>query len=140
MVLAGSMTEFDVLGIPAPQGSKTVFNGRAVDSNAEALHEWRARCTGMARQFVRGGRPVYEQQPLLLEVTFRLARPASAPKHREYPQVKPDLDKLIRAVCDALTVSRLIQDDALICRIVTEKLYARPPARPGATIRIGVWA
>jgi Holliday junction resolvase RusA-like endonuclease len=56
---------------------------------------------------------------------------------RGLPSVAPDLwlDKLIRAVGDALTDSEIVTDDSRIVRISARKLYAEG-IEPGATISV----
>ena len=43
-----------------------------------------------------------------------------------YCSTKPDLDKLLRAVCDALWQSGVLSSDALITKITSEKRYGDP--------------
>jgi Holliday junction resolvase RusA-like endonuclease len=81
-----------------------------------------------------------------VDITFRLIRPKghygakglrpSAPKR---PAVKPDLDKLARAVLDGITAGGAIHDDAQVCHLTVEKVYADDHLVPGATIRVGSW-
>jgi len=66
--------------------------------------------------------------PLELTVTFSLLRPKSvSAKKRLWPDVRPDLDKLARAVKDALTGSGALRDDAQIVALVAEKRYGDEP-------------
>ncbi len=44
--------------------------------------------------------------------------------NRLRPNVKPDLDKLIRSTCDGLKTGGLFTDDALIVEIRASKYYA----------------
>lgn len=65
--------------------------------------------------------------PLKLTVEFRLRMPASRPARvrrvgRAWHTVTPDLDKLVRSTCDALTTGGLIADDARICQLAAEKI------------------
>lgn len=60
--------------------------------------------------------------PVFLDVEFRYPMPASrkaSQRRQEWipKAVQPDLDKLIRAVCDSLTQGGLILDDAQISEI-----------------------
>lgn len=132
--------EFEVLGIPAQQGSKRhVGNGIMVEA-AKNLPAWRDSVAGAARDVAdRIGDLTPLDGPLDLDVTFRFPMPASrkaavraaghAPK-----TTAPDLDKLIRAVGDALTASGLIRDDARISSITAEKVEV--VGWTGAIIRI----
>jgi Holliday junction resolvase RusA-like endonuclease len=56
-------------------------------------------------------------------LTFVFARPRSVAKTRIYPVVKPDLDKLARSTCDAMT-GIIWEDDAQVVGFDTlEKIY-----------------
>jgi len=132
--------EFEVIGLPAAQGSKRhVGNGVMVESSKKVA-PWRDSVAGAARDIAeRIGDSAPFDGPLDLDVTFRFPMPASrkaavrsaghAPK-----TTAPDLDKLIRAVGDALTTSGLIRDDARISTITAEKVEV--VGWTGAIIRI----
>lgn len=72
--------------------------------------------------------------PLQLEVTFVLPRPKTAPKRRTQPEVKPDLDKLLRALGDALTLTGAWIDDGQVTRIAASKIYPNAEHPLPATI------
>jgi Holliday junction resolvase RusA-like endonuclease len=76
-------------------------------------------------------------EPVKLKVTFYIERPKQ-PKYKIYPGGKPDLDHYIRAVGDALTIGGLLADDALIVKILAEKVWCGPETKPepGATIEL----
>jgi Holliday junction resolvase RusA-like endonuclease len=59
--------------------------------------------------------------PVRLWLTFQFVRPKSA-KNRPLMVVKPDLDKLVRGVCDALT-GVIYHDDAQVVEIIASKRY-----------------
>lgn len=118
-----------VPGVPVPQGSVRAFlaGGRAVVAqggsqwNRARLAEFRA---DLAEQFTRKqGKRINGAVTLTVHALF--ARPKShygtgRNAHRLKPSAprahtkKPDLDKLIRAVGDALTNAGVIEDDARI--------------------------
>ena len=63
------------------------------------------------------------------------------PKTTKYPDAPighglGDLDKLIRCVGDALTLSGVYRDDALVTRVVAEKHYAARPDGQGVSIEL----
>lgn len=60
--------------------------------------------------------------PMLCDLAFYLTRPKSA-KKRACPHVKPDVDKLARAVLDALT-GILWHDDGQVCTLHARKAYS----------------
>lgn len=64
--------------------------------------------------------------PLSLEATFYLVRPKSKPKKRLYPDTKPDLDNLEKAVCDALEGLIYVNDSRIVDKVV-RKRYGDPP-------------
>ena len=114
-----------VRGIPAPQGSKTP--GVRSDSTPflrEAnpnLKDWRT-AVGFVLQSEWRGAPM--DGPLSVELNFGLLRPKSvSEKRRPHPTVKPDLDKLGKAVLDALT-GIVIGDDALVVEQHSTKEYS----------------
>jgi crossover junction endodeoxyribonuclease RusA len=73
--------------------------------------------------------------PIQLDVLFRLPRPKSAPKRRWAPAGRPDLDKCVRAVCDALTDAGVWRDDSRVVDLNARKRYAIV-SPPGADITI----
>jgi len=128
-------------GRPAPQGSKNAFviGKRAVMVEASKhLPAWRNDIILAVKQMMNDTQDVTKfVDPVKLKVTFYLERPKQ-PKHKVYPGGKPDLDHYIRAVGDALTIGGLIADDALIVKILAEKVWCSPKTKPepGATIEL----
>jgi len=126
---------FDVLGRPAPQGSKkSIGNNRFVESS-KYLPAWRNAVRQAAELAVTDEGWVRAEGPVELEVMFYLDRPSSVSKtKRGYPIVPPDVDKLIRGVGDALT-GVVYDDDSQIIRVLAWKTYA-DNREPGAFIRV----
>lgn len=134
------MVTLNVPGIPIPQGSKNIFNGRLVEVNARKLRIWRS-AIGVAATNHHQGEPL--DMPLHMTIEFRFPRPKhhfgmgknSLTLKEKAPTLytnKPDLDKLVRAVGDALTQANIIRDDSRITRITARKIYGAP----GATITL----
>ena len=116
--------EFQVYGVPVPQGSKTPVKnkqGRIVGSreaNDKTLRPWRQELADAARRMASIAGCL--DGPIRLRVTFRFPMPASAPKRARdrgwrMKWVMPDQDKLVRAIGDGLKAGGLIKDDARIC-------------------------
>jgi Holliday junction resolvase RusA-like endonuclease len=131
-----------VPGTPAPQGSKRFMRhsgtGKPIGlEDNPRTRDWRTVVASEA-QFMaarlRETDPDFAplDGPLFAALVFWLPKPASAPKRRRYPDVKPDLSKLLRAVEDSLT-GVLIRDDARIVRASVAKGYGEP----GALIELG---
>lgn len=112
-----------VRGIPAPKGSKNAFitGGHAVvvDKNSKALRSWEAAVRGVLQDKWEGP-PI--EGPISIDLNFRLLKPPSVSKKRARPTVRPDLDKLVRAVLDALT-GIAFRDDAQVVSIAARKFY-----------------
>lgn len=119
------MVSFFVEGVPVPQGSKVCkcLGSRPVMWEANAkLKTWRDTVTAQAQIEMIAKGLVTIENPIELVLDFRLPKPKSVT--RDVPSVKPDLDKLIRAVGDALTKSGIYKDDALVIAIGASKSYA----------------
>ena len=113
-----------VPGEPVPQGSmRHVGGGRVIHSNARRLVPWRnAIADAVKEQGLPWPAPLDEGVSVILR--FRLQRPKSVSlRKRRFPIVYPDIDKLARAVLDALTFAGVWTDDARVVILSTEKLY-----------------
>ena len=118
------MIQFRVYGEPAPQGSKTIMRGRLVETSKK-LPAWRKAVKEAADQV-----DFYTESDVDVLIIFFLKKPKTSKRQR--PSVKPDIDKLIRAVGDSLSGS-VIKDDAQIVTIGARKEYAD---EPGALITV----
>lgn len=120
------MITFRVNGIPIPQGSMKVINGRVLHSQGSALAVWRSLIGWEAKS--AGASP--HSLPTKITITFFMPRPKTV--KRPWPSVAPDLDKLVRAVLDGLT-GVAYEDDGQVVQIHAQKLYG---ASVGAEIRL----
>ena len=142
--LTSEILDVFVPGKPISQGSKTLVayrgpNGRmrvTMRESAKHLASWRELIAYTARQ-AYGARPLIPRDvPVTLDLEFVLPRPASAPKRRTPPAVKkPDLDKIARAVGDALT-HVVYSDDSQVTELHARKRVAEPNEPPGVHIRV----
>lgn len=116
-------------GRAVPQGSMTVYRGRLVPVRAGLLKAWRRRLCEAA---VAARPDDWDSSlPKTVTVEFCFARPKShlttkGALRKGIPLdmvAYPDLDKLARAVGDALTDACAINDDRQIIRWVLEKMY-----------------
>ncbi len=117
---------FEVRGLPIPQGSTRawVLHGKPViTSSAKGLATWRRLVADVAQN--HAPREPWEG-PVGIELHFGLPKPKSAPKRRRvWPDKRPDLDKLTRAVLDALTYV-VFADDSQVIDIRASKDYGAP--------------
>ncbi len=126
--------EFFVHGLPESQGSARAFvhNGRAhITSANPKLNDWRRLVADGAQDHA-----TLFVGPISMQLRFYLPKPKSIPKKVEWPAKRPDLDKLIRAIGDALT-GIMWHDDSQICVIYALKLYADTEHPPG--VFVGIW-
>lgn len=138
---------FFVSGVPVPKGSAKAFvnrhTGRAtvLQDNRERQKPWASAIHYTALLHFGGVRP--SPEAIHITVQFYLPRPKShykksgeltgkAPTHHTG---KPDLDKLVRCVLDALT-GVIWVDDSQVMKIDTYKGYESPIVGPGVKIRI----
>ena len=130
------MIRFFVEGEPAPQGSKTAkcINGKAIMwESSSKVKAWRDTVTAQAQieMIARGITTITE--PVDIIINFQMPKPKSVT--REFPTVKPDIDKLVRAVLDGLTKAKIYKDDAQVIFLASNKLYAKD--KVGCEIVIG---
>lgn len=139
------MLGFRVAGLPIPQGSKTasVVRGRAVirDDNAKTLKPWRRRIKDIATAHLPPGwRPLNE--PVRVVLLFAMPRPKSHPKRRRLWPIgrgTGDIDKLTRAVLDALEDARVLLNDSVVVDLRAIKDYPGPDveqAAPGVLVAV----
>jgi Holliday junction resolvase RusA-like endonuclease len=131
------MGNFFIAGEPAPQGSKTgrVVNGRVVMwESSSKVKPWRAAVTTITKTHMQFGDLEIFTEPIELCLSFYLPRPKSV--KREFPSVKPDLDKLIRSTCDGLKTGGLYTDDALIIALTATKQYAPVGMEAGCQVLV----
>ena len=131
-----------VLGEPSPEGSTRSFYipklNRTVTThqNQSRLNSWRNRVATEAQNVLCECDWTSDRtSAYTLDVDFVLPRPPSVPAHRRiHPTVKPDVDKLVRAINDALT-GILFPDDCQVVSIRVTKNY-EGGRRPGAYIEV----
>lgn len=119
--------EFTVAGIPAPQGSHKAFMPKGarfpvVTDDNPRTKPWRA-CVAYAAMQVRPT-PLFDG-PVGVAVYFKLPRPKSTPRRVRHPIKRPDCDKLLRAVFDALK-GVIWNDDSQVVAISTGKSFGAP--------------
>jgi crossover junction endodeoxyribonuclease RusA len=122
---------FRVAGLPVTQGSKTAYvvNGRPVlaEKGGDRLKGWRYAIATEARVATAGLEGLLEG-PLVVNLTFQLPKPVSAPrKRRTWPTAvrSGDVDKLARAALDACT-GVIWGDDAQVVGLAVCKDYGPP--------------
>ena len=113
---------FFVPGIPKSKGSKSMIKTKTgrylmIEANANKLRVWMRAIE--ARAMLAFKEPI--EGAIHLECRFYFQRPKTV-KKRLLPHVKPDLDKLLRAVDDALQ-GIAFKDDSQVTTIISHKYY-----------------
>lgn len=132
------MTEiiFTVPGIPQPQGSARAFMPKrgkfpVVTSDNPKVKGWRQTVAQVARTVYRGD-PI--EGPVRIVAAFYLYRPRSLRVDKSHV-TRPDVDKLGRAIGDALT-GVLYLDDGQVTQFKVTKAYAAAGESPHAVIAV----
>jgi crossover junction endodeoxyribonuclease RusA len=102
---------FFVAGEPVTQGSMSVFRGRAVHRNAAKLMQWRNTIAEHYTGDMHTG-------PMSIQLDFIMEKPRTSV--RTYPRL--DIDKLVRAVLDALT-GYAYKDDSQVVSVIATKMF-----------------
>ncbi len=127
-----------VAGDPKPQGSLTSFKhpstGAIITPQKASVKDWRNDIRLRAQEV-----GVYvDEGPIGLHVAFTLRRPKSTRK-RNPPSTtalaakRPDIDKLVRAVLDALQAV-WYSDDSQVVDLSVSKRVAEPGCGPGVVV------
>lgn len=133
--------EFTADGDPIPQGSARAFivkgprGPRAViTSDNPRLSAWRKVVAAAAVAALPDDwSPI--DGPVSVDLMFRMPRPKTV--RRDYPTGarEGDVDKLARAVLDALTTAQVFVDDSRVVRVVADQVYSDPEYdKPGVTV------
>lgn len=131
--------EFFAPGEPKPQGSKNQFG----QESCKLLPAWRSLVSLAAKQAMKGNAPTLN--PVSVTASFSFSRPKShfgtgskamvlrsdAP-HKKAG--KPDLDKLQRAIFDAMT-GIVFKDDCQVWSVEAVKIYSD---KPGVAVSVQV--
>lgn len=131
-----SLTLF-IPGRPEPQGSKSIGQyGQIYEQGSKKLKPWR----DAVRIYSRSAGVMLEGA-IDLYLDFRFMRPpshlrASGKLRKSAPQMhvfKPDVDKLTRAVLDALT-GEIFADDRQVVSVHASKFWTEDPNLEGVQI------
>jgi crossover junction endodeoxyribonuclease RusA len=136
------MLDVFVPGRPAPQGSKRNLGNRRMVESCEGVASWRVdvRASVLAAMQATGHSGFRARVPVAVRLEFVLPRPAATPKRRTPPAVKrPDVDKLARAVLDALTSAGAVADDSQVVDLHPVKRLAEVDETPGCRITVAVY-
>lgn len=132
----GEMIVVFVPGDPASQGSKRHVGGGRMVESSKKLKPWRSdvRCHLLDDENQPKAR---FEGAVHVEAEFVMPRPSGTPKRSDPPAVKKaDLDKLLRAIFDAITSSGVWRDDKQVVSVAAAKRLAKLGETPGCHIEI----
>lgn len=136
-----------VAGQPAPQGSKKAIHHKqsgkiVVMESSKKVRPWREDVR-LALERHANGTKFEQDTPVTVGLAFVMRRLAAMPKTSRSGKPtpahtkQPDLDKLTRAVFDAITSSGVWHDDSQATKFHTlEKRYAEIGETPGCWISL----
>ena len=106
-----------------PKGS----NRPIITSDNPNLKSWRQECAGAAKRACKQPNwPIPSGIPIELTVTCFFASPKSRRKNATlWKSTRPDVDKLLRAIGDALT-GIAWNDDSQVAKATIRKMYELP--------------
>jgi crossover junction endodeoxyribonuclease RusA len=135
---------FTVYGVAQPQGNKSGFvnkktggvvmregsSGKARDT----FKDWRGAVADAARAWQADHESALLDEPVRLEAEFYLPRPAANP-WRLWQRGRPDVDKLARAILDALTGIVFVDDGRVVELYVSKPFAGASPPRAVITVQ-----
>lgn len=141
---------FNVLGLPAPQGSKRHMGNGVMREVSPLVGTWRedvkhAALNALLEQDRRRapGEVAWDASATQVRahIVFSFPRPRSHFRtgrqdhllRADAPvlhSVRPDLDKLLRSTLDALTTAGVIHDDCRVSWLIAAKAYVLVPGQP----------
>ena len=155
--MVGTSIEFYARGLPVPEGSTKSFyippkkgsagKGHVVTTHANPkMDKWRQDIKAAAvhrndevfegDRFYRPKNKKHRGDGVRVVCTFYMHKPKNATDD-SYPSTIPDIDKLIRAVLDALT-DVLWDDDSQVLEIMIRKKYQKDGEGPGVQVKVEV--
>ena len=117
------MIEFTVPGLPQPKGSMKALTTRVVVSNNPALKPWTLSAQWLAKEAMMNRDRFWGA--VAVDVVAVFERPKTLPKRITAKITKPDVDKLARAVLDAMT-GIVFLDDAQVVTLLIQKTFGSP--------------
>lgn len=119
--------QLEVPGEPKPQQRP---RSRAVKKNGKWISmaynakgpdmDYRTRVADIAAREMKGSELL--SGALIMQINFWITKPKSKPKWKSLPDVKPDIDNLVKAVKDALE-GIVFANDSQVCTLVACKKY-----------------
>jgi crossover junction endodeoxyribonuclease RusA len=135
-----SAIAFRVVGVPQPKGSMRAFHvpgmkAPIVTESNRNVRSWSQLVAAAAGHRMSEADAHLMLGALAVRLVFALPRPKAIKAKRVPHTRKPDLDKLTRAILDALT-GVVYRDDAQVVLLEIAKRYADPGVVPSVDVII----
>lgn len=144
--IGGPVAQLWVPGIPRPQGSKRAVGRGVMIEMSKGLPEWRRTIEWATRSVMTKNKIHEPLRECVIDVTFYMKRPKShyrtngelLPRYLQMQHtVRPDTDKLLRALFDGIVIGGLVEDDSQIWEVSARKRYTNPlHPEPGAQVDV----
>ena len=126
------------IGEAAPQGSKRHVGRGIMIEASKKLPVWREQ---LINDIIAAADGVVFDSGVQVTLIFKFPRLKShfnskgklKPKSPVFKTTKPDLDKLCRAVLDAITLAGVIRDGSLCFSLEAQKMYCQVGESPGVS-------
>ncbi len=124
------------IGEAAPQGSKRYLGRGIMVESSKELPIWREQ---LINDIIAAANGITFNSGVQVTLIFKFPRLKAhlnskgdlRPTAPVFKTTRPDIDKLCRAVLDAITLSGVIRDDALCFSIEAQKMYCDIGEPPG---------
>ena len=123
--------DFFVPGVPQPKGNHRASRAGRIYDACKGLKSWQ-EAIGAAAMAHRPPTPIGKETAIGMRILLDMPRPKSLPKRVKHHTKRPDADKLLRAVLDALQ-GIFYQDDSQVIDPHPTKRYAEKT--PGVHIQ-----
>ena len=124
------MHEYTIDGTAIPQGSKAISRAGFMYESNKNLKAWRKHVTETLTQQHKGKQLL---GALAVRITVKFARPKTVT--RKNVTVKPDVDKLARAILDSGTDAGIWKDDSQIIDLRITKDYTTYASQ----VQVAIW-
>lgn len=117
---------FQVIGTPAPQGSKRHVGGGRMVESSKKVAPWRTDVAHRAAEAMTDQHVSTFTGPVDVNIQFTLHMPkgrraADRKRGSMWSTRKPDLDKLTRSTLDALVTAGVLSDDSIVAVLWVSK-------------------
>lgn len=124
------MREYKIDGTAIPQGSKAISRAGFMYESNKNLKAWRKHAT---ETLTKQHKTDTLQNALAVRISIKFTRPKTVT--RKHVTVKPDVDKLARAILDSATDAGIWRDDSQVVDLRITKDYTTYASE----VQVAIW-